>query len=210
VDTQPLLPSSRRPGLRNVRVARRDPGRQAGQAGPVVRISPDVTLPSRRLSYLARIPEPRSGSFARRWRPSPLWDAASSPVRGTPATADATRTRGEPAPTSPPGQRAHPTGQAQPARLRPLWGAEETHRAGSTSKDAPRTRERLPATTSPNWGSRRPHAGVHALKRTSPPDTMVPLHSIPPRGPKPSTPLKREHPPNHRDGRPHRKQQGHP
>jgi len=46
---------------------------------------PDISglkLSARRLSYLPRILEPRSRPFARRWRPSPLWDAASPPRQG--------------------------------------------------------------------------------------------------------------------------------
>jgi len=130
-DTQPLLPP-----LHRLEARKRPSGparpRTAARASPVVRISSDVILPSRRLSYLARILEPRSRPFARRWKPSPLWDTASPPCRGTPSYGRHPYT-GRTATHIPPRQKAHPTGQVQSAPLCPLWDAEGTHRTGSTS-----------------------------------------------------------------------------
>jgi len=206
-DIQPLLPPSHRSELGNVRVARCDPGRQP--ASPVVRISPDVILPTRRLSYLARIPESHSGPFARRWRPSPLWDAASPHAGGRP-TMDATRTQGGPAPTSPLDR--GPIRLGKPSRPPSVHCGTLKRRTapGRHPRMPPRTRELPPATTSPQLGIQKTPCRSARPEKDVTPRHKVPLHPIPPRGPKPSTSLKREHPPNHQDGRPHRKQQGHP
>jgi len=167
------------------------------RAGPIVRISPDVKLSIRRLPYLARILEPRSRPFARQWRPSPLWDTASTPRRrGRPAmgdTFDGWRTGHHILPDHGPNRPDCPSwpsmvhcgtlrGHPMPGRT-PQKGRRPQTQGTSPSQPPP-----------PNWDSDNSSARTHALKRASSPDTEAPS-SHPPTGsiPQPGAPGTPQH-----------------
>jgi len=205
-DTQPLRSPSHRPGL-GIRPSGSVRPRSVARASPVVRISPDlsyrpVASPTRRVSW-GHTPGRLLGGRGT----SPLWDAASTPRRGTPSYgrhpyAGRTSTH------ILPGQRAHPPGKpgrpppahcgtskSRPASESTLQGCPPGHREDSRPPHPPTGIRKTPSQDA------RPEKDV--IPRLKAPFTPSPLaaYAATPQMGAPTEP---------RDGRPRRKQRDRP